>query len=103
MINGSRGYEAEGLVDFFGEWESLQQYAKSQVPWWETKSFLYGDLLCWRVEPINQIPLLLNMYQRHAIYICVGMSTDRTRARLCRRTWPVERKDTRHAGQISDK
>ena len=27
----------------------LQQFAKSQVPWWETKSILYGDFVCWRV------------------------------------------------------
>ena len=40
--------EAARLVYFFREWESLQQFAKSQVPWWETQSFVCGDL-CWRV------------------------------------------------------
>ena len=42
--------EAARLVYFFRGWESLQQFANSLVPRWEKiKSFLYGDLLCWRV------------------------------------------------------
>ena len=28
-----------GVVYFFGAWRSLQQFAKSQVTWWETKTF----------------------------------------------------------------
>ena len=49
VVIGSRGY----VVQFFGEWESLQQ-KPSNLPnikyhGGETKSFLYGDLLYWRV------------------------------------------------------
>ena len=33
-----------GVVCFFGEWASLQQFANSQVAWREATLFIYGSL-----------------------------------------------------------